>query len=226
MPILKLSWTLLPFSKEDRTCIQQTFPAIWWQDEGRDCRFIAGPRNQKSNDNIQWAGKTNETQVWQIAKQNSEAKTPEGDWNEGHICTHKTPLPQQITSNAAGRNTYYCRFHFTCGKHDGVNVRSCEKSFNRFPEIWVQQNSAATEALPPQGTKRNKKRRLNEENVNPEESIVLHPTPWSLSKEQKKTADARAASITYSIAHSISPGPHFSKFFFKHSFNWITIMYL
>lgn len=97
------------------------------------------------------------------------------------------------------------------GKHDGVNVRSCEKSFNRFPEIWVQQNSAVTEALPPQGTKRNKKRRLNEENVNPEESIVLHPTPWSLSKEQIKTADARAASITYSIAHNISPGPHFSK---------------
>lgn len=99
------------------------------------------------------------------------------------------------------------------GKHDGVNVRSCEKSFNRFPEIWVQQNSAVTEALSPHGPvpQRNKKRRLNEENENPEDSIVLHPTPWSLSKEQIKPADARAATITYSIAHNISPGPHFSK---------------
>lgn len=99
------------------------------------------------------------------------------------------------------------------GKHDRVNVRSCEKSFNRFPEIWVQQNSAVTEALPPHGPvpQRNKKRRLNEENENPEDSIVLHPTPWSLSKEQIKPADARAASITYSIAHNISPRPHFSK---------------
>lgn len=47
------------------------------------------------------------------------------------------------------------------GKHDRVNVRSCEKSFNRFPEIWVQQNSAVTEALPPHGPvpQRNKKKK-------------------------------------------------------------------
>lgn len=63
------------------------------------------------------------------------------------------------------------------GKHDRVNVRSCEKSFNRFPEIWVQQNSAVTEALPPHGPvpQRNKKRRLNEEMKILK--IVLYCTP-------------------------------------------------
>lgn len=153
---------------------------------------------------------------WDSSMTDCQRKTPEGDWNEGHICTHETPLPQQITSNAAGRNAYYCRFHFTCDGHADWQTwwSQCKKLWKviqPIPEIGVQQNSAATEALPPQGTKRNKKRRLNVENVNPEESIVLHPTPWSLSKEQIKTADARAASITYSIAHNISPGPHFSK---------------
>ncbi|XP_062609392.1 uncharacterized protein LOC134271156 [Saccostrea cucullata] len=92
------------------------------------------------------------------------------------------------------------------GKHDGRNVRNCKKKFQRFSDIWVTEDPVAALVFIRKGRKKSKP---NKENESPEANLT--PTPWSLSKEQLKLADARAASVTYSSGYDISPGPHFSK---------------
>ncbi|XP_062584302.1 uncharacterized protein LOC134246058 [Saccostrea cucullata] len=88
------------------------------------------------------------------------------------------------------------------GKQNTQKVMSCEKSFGRFDEVW---KSAAEEQASIDRPKKKKKR-----NVESEQTLV-DSTPWSLSKEQIKTADERASSIVYSHSHEITPGPHFTK---------------
>ena len=100
------------------------------------------------------------------------------------------------------------------GSHDTTAVRKCEKSFNRFPEIWIPDRNEDVQTQPPSADPRTKskgsrKRKSMTENENLE--IPLPGTPWSLSKQQIKTADERASSIIYSTLYDITPGPHFTK---------------
>lgn len=84
------------------------------------------------------------------------------------------------------------------GKYNGEKVLSCEKDFNRFPDI--QSEISDNEKEQPK-----KKRKLD-----PNSKPDVTP-PWSLSKEQIKIADERAQHVLYTNAEDISPGPHFSK---------------
>lgn len=61
--------------------------------------------------------------------------------------------------------------------------------------------------------KKSLKRKRNDENMDPLDKghFALPRTPWSLSKEEMKTADQRASTIRYSTMHDVTPGPHFSK---------------
>lgn len=90
-----------------------------------------------------------------------------------------------------------------------------KKKFNRFPEIWIPEDYSASTMAALQSTKGKKslKRRRIGENVDPLDigHFALPRTPWSLSKEEIKTADERASTIRYSTMHEVTPGPHFSK---------------
>lgn len=74
------------------------------------------------------------------------------------------------------------------GKYNGEKVLSCEKDFNRFPDIHSEISDDEKEQP-------KKKRKIN----------------LLLSKEQIKIADERAQHVLYTNAEDISPGPHFSK---------------
>lgn len=84
------------------------------------------------------------------------------------------------------------------GKYNGEKVLSCEKDFNRFPDIHSEISDDEKEQP-------KKKRKLD-----PNSKHDVTP-PWSLSKEQIKIADERAQHVLYTNAEDISPGPHFSK---------------
>uniref|UniRef100_A0A8W8MQL9 DUF4218 domain-containing protein n=1 Tax=Magallana gigas TaxID=29159 RepID=A0A8W8MQL9_MAGGI len=84
------------------------------------------------------------------------------------------------------------------GKYNGEKVLSCEKNFNRFPDIHSEISDDEKEQP--------KKKRKLDPNSKPDVT-----PPWSLSKEQIKIADERAQHVLYTNAEDISPGPHFSK---------------
>ncbi|XP_062595076.1 uncharacterized protein LOC134256449 [Saccostrea cucullata] len=88
------------------------------------------------------------------------------------------------------------------GKFNNLKVKSCEKEFSRFPQVWPE--SGRTDVVQPK-----KKRKVQKTEI--EECHSELETPWSLTKEQMKLADERAMNIVYTHAQEIFPGPHFTK---------------
>ena len=113
------------------------------------------------------------------------------------------------------------------GKQDTQKVKSCEKSFHRFENVWntsdIDKENDKVEDIEREKEKSKKRKNVDTVHNNSErprkkkKSVKTVPnhssvsTPWSLSKRQLAIADERASNIVYSNLQEITPGPHFTK---------------
>lgn len=124
----------------------------------------------------------------------------------GHYILEKLPYHNRMQQMSADGMHTIADFisnvmDMLVGKCNEEKVKSCEKAFQRFGEIW---DSDITEEHVEPPKKKKKK-------ANTQSSVLSPGRPWVLTKANIRIADERASSIEYSHNQEIVPGPHFTK---------------